>query len=168
MRQLSCLIVRGLLCLAVVGCEAQTGPAKISGDVSEAKGWRAEVVSDGLSHPWSMAWLPDGSMLVTERTGRLRLIRDGVLDPRPISGLPPVLAYGQGGLLDVALHPDFAANQLVYLTFSMGDPDANRTALARGRLEGHTLRGTEIIFRNADPKSGGQHFGSRLVWLPDG
>jgi aldose sugar dehydrogenase len=170
MRELTRLIVTVLFCPAIAGygCEAQTGPVPISGDVPEAVGWRAEVVTSGLSHPWSMTWLPDGSMLVTERAGRLRLIRDGKLDPRPISGLPPVLAYGQGGLLDVSLHPDFANNRLVYLTLSIGDPDANRTALARGRLEDHALRDTQVIFRNANPKSGGQHFGSRMVWLPDG
>jgi len=146
---------------------AVAGPAPISGEVPEAKGWRTEVVTGGLSHPWSIAWLPDGSALVTEREGRLRSIRDGRLDPAPIAGVPPVLAQGQGGLLDVSLHPDFADNRLVYLTFATGRPEANRTALARGRLEGQSLRDTEVIFQNADPKSGGQHFGSRLVWLPD-
>ena len=157
----------GLLGIATIACDARTGPAPISADVPEAVGWRTEVVSRGLSHPWSIAWLPDGSALVTERPGRLRLIREGVLDPRPIPGLPLVLAHGQGGLLDVSLHPDFKDNRLVYLTFASGTPDANRTALARGRLQGHALQDTEIIFRNADTKSGGQHFGSRLVWLPD-
>ena len=146
---------------------AQTGPAPISRDVPEAQGWRIEVVVDGLSHPWAIAWLPDSSALVTERAGRLRLIRDGKLDPQPLTGLPPVLTFGQGGLLDIALHPNFADNRWVYLTFATGSPDANRTALARGRLEGHALRDTQVIFQNADPKSGGQHFGSRLVWLPD-
>jgi len=148
-------------------CEARTGAAPISADVPEAGGWRTEVVVTGLRHPWSIAWLPDGSALVTERDGRLRMIRDGKLDPSPISGLPPLLAHGQGGLLDVSLHPDFASNRLVYLTFATGTPDENRTALARGRLDGHTLRDTQTIFRNADSKSGGQHFGSRMVWLPD-
>jgi glucose/arabinose dehydrogenase len=157
----------GLLCALTAGCEAQTGPAPISGDVPEAKGWRTEVMVGGLSHPWSIAWLPDGSALVTERDGRLRRIRDGKLDPVPIAGLPPVLATGQGGLLDVSLHPDFADNGLVYLTFATGSRDANRTALARGRLDGQALRDTQIIFQNADPKSDGQHFGSRMVWLPD-
>ena len=157
----------GLLSMITVSCTAQTGPAPISGDVPEAAGWRAEVVVDGLNHPWAIAWLPDGSALVTERAGRLRLIRDGKLDPKPIAGLPPVLATGQGGLLDIALHPDFADNRLIYLSFTTGTSDANRTALARGRLDGHALRDTEVIFRNADPKSGGQHFGSRIVWLPD-
>jgi len=146
---------------------AQTGPAPISRDVPEAQGWRIEVVVDGLSHPWAIAWLPDSSALVTERAGRLRLIRDGKLDPQPLTGLPPVLTFGQGGLLDIALHPNFADNRWVYLTFATGSPDANRTALARGRLESHALRDTQVIFQNADPKSGGQHFGSRLVWLPD-
>jgi glucose/arabinose dehydrogenase len=159
-----CLLVLGA---TFAGCEARTGPAPISGDVPEAAGWRIEVVTKGLSHPWSIAWLPDGSALVTERPGRLRLIREGKLDPRPVSGLPPILAHGQGGLLDVSLHPDFVQNRMVYLTFATGRSDSNRTALARGRLEGHALSNTEIIFQNADPKSGGQHFGSRLVWLPD-
>jgi len=161
------LIFSGLLGMASIGCTAQTGPAPISADVPEAKGWRTEVVIKGLNHPWSIAWLPDGSALVTERAGRLRLIQGGKLDPKPIAGLPPVLASGQGGLLDIALHPDFADNQWVYLSFTTGAPQANRTALARGRFDGRALRDTEVIFKNADPKSGGQHFGSRIVWLPD-
>jgi glucose/arabinose dehydrogenase len=105
---------------------------------------------------------------VTEREGRLRLIRDGKLHPQPVGGLPRLLADGQGGLLDVSLHPDFAENRLVYLTLVTGTPDANRTAVARGRLDGHRLRDTEVVFESADPKPGGQHFGSRMVWLPDG
>lgn len=156
-----------LLSTLAMGCEARTGPAPISGDVPEAVGWRTEIVVSGLAHPWGIAWPPDGSALVTERPGRLRLIRDGRLDPQPIAGLPPILAEGQGGLLDVALHPDFADNRLVYLTLAIGTQDANRTALARGRLEGQALVDAQIIFENADAKSGGQHFGSRLLWLPD-
>ena len=167
MELLKSLITFGLLGIFSMGCTAQTEPAPISGEVPETPGWRAEVVVDGLSHPWSIAWLPDGSALVTERPGRLRLIRDGRLDPKSVAGLPPVLAFGQGGLLDIALHPDFADNRLVYLTIATGTPEANRTALVRGRLEDHALRDATIIFQNADPKSGGQHFGSRLVWLPD-
>jgi len=156
---------------AVVGLfvvmTAGAGSAPISGDVPEAAGWRAEVVVSGLSHPWSIAWLPDGSALVTERSGRLRVVRDGKLDPTPVAGLPLVLVAGQGGLLDVALHPDFAQNRLVYLTFAAGTADANRTGLARGRFDGQALRDTEVIFQNADAKSGAQHFGSRILWLPD-
>lgn len=168
MRQHARLLTFGLVWLTAGGCSAQTGPAPVSGDVPEAQGWRAEVVVRGLEHPWAIAWLPDGTALITERPGRLRRLRDGRLDPSPVPGLPPVLAAGQGGLLDVSLHPDFARNGLVYLTLTTGTPEANRTALARGRFDGRALQGTAVIFQNADAKAGGQHFGSRLVWLPDG
>ncbi len=167
MRFFKSLVVSGLLGTLSMVCTAQIGPVPISGDVPEAQGWRTEIVVEGLSHPWSIAWLPDGAALVTERPGRLRLIRNGHLDQKPVTGLPPVLAFGQGGLLDIALHPDFAKNRWIYLTMATGSPEANRTALVRGRLENHTLQDAKIIFQNADPKSGGQHFGSRLVWLPD-
>jgi glucose/arabinose dehydrogenase len=150
------------------GLGASSAAAPVSGDVPEATGWRAEVVAQGLSHPWAIAWLPDGSALVTERSGRLRVIREGRLDPTPVSGLPPPLVAGQGGLLDVAPHPRFAENRLVYFTFATGTGSANRTALARGRLEGQALHDAEVIFQNADAKPGAQHFGSRIVWLPDG
>ena len=167
MPKLKSLILSVLLGAFSISGNAQTDPTPISGDVPEAQGWRAEVVADGLSHPWAIAWLPDGSALITERPGRLRWLRNGQLDPQPITGLPPVAAFGQGGLLDIALHPDFAQNRLIYLTLAVGSPEANRTALLRGRLENHAVREAKIIFQNADAKSGGQHFGSRLAWLPD-
>jgi glucose/arabinose dehydrogenase len=166
-----------LLCTAalaglLLGCSAPAGSIEPTGtDLPEASGWRAETVVRGLAHPWAIAWLPNGDALITERPGRLRVLRGGQLDPTPVRGLPDICGdCGQGGLMDVALHPDFADNRLVYLTFAEGTKDRNRTALARGRLDadGRRLRDTEVIFRNADWKSGGQHFGSRLVWLPDG
>ncbi|EGV16411.1 PQQ-dependent sugar dehydrogenase [Thiocapsa marina] len=163
----SLLAVIGLLWLPLAHCAPVEGPVQPTGDVPEAEGWGSDVVVDGLEHPWSIAWLPDGSALITERPGRLRILRDGALVPEPVAGLPAVLSHGQGGLLDVAPHPDFERNRLVYFTFATGTPNANRTALARGRLEADRLRGVEIIFENADVKSGGQHFGSRLLWLPD-
>jgi len=157
-----------LTSLTLAGCAPDAGSIEPSGDVPEAQGWRAEVVAEGLVHPWSIAWLPDGSALITERPGRLRVLRNGRLQPRPIAGVPQVCTdCGQGGLLDVSLHPDFAANRLVYLTYADGNADANRTTLARGRLEDGRLTRVEVIFRNADTKSGGQHFGSRILWLPD-
>ncbi len=166
-----------LVLIPAVGCTQPAGPVDPTGDVAEAKGWKTETIVDGLRHPWGIAWLPDGSALVTERPGRLRLIHNAAqgaggkpeLDPTPIGGTPEVCACGQGGLLDISLHPDFSDNQLVYMTFAEGTEDANRTALARGRLdlENKRLQDLEIIFRNADEKSGGQHFGSRLLWLPD-
>ena len=161
-----------LLALPGVGCSQVSGPVQPTADVPELQGWRAETLVSGLEHPWGIAWLADGSALVTERPGRLRLLSpdgDGFrLEPSPIAGVPPVLAEGQGGLLDVAVHPRFADNRLVYLAFSEGTKSANRTALARGRLDGGRLRDTEVIFRNPDAKSGTQHFGSRLLWLADG
>jgi len=115
-----------------------------------------------------MAWLPDGDLLVTERPGRLRRISDGVLDPTPIAGVPDLLAFSQGGLLDITLHPQFEENSLVYLAYADGTQQANRTQVARARLEGNRLTDWTIIFTNNREKSGGQHFGSRLLWLPDG
>jgi aldose sugar dehydrogenase len=141
----------------------QTQPvAQTSGNV------RKTTVVQGLEHPWSMAWLPDGAMLVTERPGRLRVVRQGVLEPTAIAGVPEVLAQGQGGLMEVSLHPRFAENQWVYLTYSAGTGDANRTRLVRAKFDGKTLREVQTIFQVSQTKSGTQHFGSRIVWLPDG
>ncbi|WP_244901892.1 PQQ-dependent sugar dehydrogenase [Phormidium tenue] len=126
------------------------------------------TVVDGLEHPWSMVWLPDGDMLITERPGRLRRVSNGTLDPTPIAGLPEVLAFRQGGLLDIALHPEFEDNGLIYLAYADGTQQANRTQVARARLEGNTLTDWTVIFTNNRDKADGQHFGSRLLWLPDG
>ncbi len=128
---------------------------------------RVVVVTRGLSHPWGMAFLPDGDMLVTEREGRLRMIRDGVLDPEPIDGVPEVLARGLSGLMDVALHPDFTDNRLVYLSYtrSLGEREAT-VALIRGRLDGMTLRDVEDVFV-AEPW-GGSTASARIAFAPDG
>jgi aldose sugar dehydrogenase len=127
------------------------------------------VVAKGLEHPWALTFLPDGRMLVTERPGRMRVVeRDGSLNP-PLSGLPPVVAAGQGGLLDVVLHPQFASNPLVYWTFSEAGDGGAGTAVARGKLEGNALTNVQVIFRQQPKVSGGNnHFGSRLVWSRDG
>jgi len=128
-----------------------------------------EILSDQLAHPWSLAFLPDGRMLVTERPGRLRLFgADGRLDPRPIEGLPPVRGYGQGGLLDVVVHPDFAQNRRVYFSYAEQDPRGYGTAVAHGTLDGHRLNDVKVIFR-LQPKTGRTlHFGSRLVFDREG
>jgi len=125
------------------------------------------TVVDGLEHPWGMTWLPDGDLLITERPGRLRRVRDGNLDPTPIAGVPDLFAQGQGGLLDIALHPDFEDNRWVYFAYSDGTPQANRTQVARARLQGATLTDWTVIFTTNLDKPEGQHFGSRLLWLPD-
>ena len=115
------------------------GPGPWVFDTAEQHRIRVSVVAR-LSHPWAIAFLPDGGMLITERPGRLRLVREGVLDPQPISGVPPVRTDGNGGLMDIALHPQFAANGLVYLTYTK--PVGNgrgAPALARGRLQNGSL-----------------------------
>ncbi len=93
----------------------------------------------GLASPWSLAFLPNGDMLITEKAGKLRIVRGGTLDPQPIAGTPEVFAVGQGGLLEVAVHPQFAQNQFIYLTYSKGKEKEGTTALARGRFDGKAL-----------------------------
>jgi aldose sugar dehydrogenase len=139
-----------------------------SEDVPRATGWRMTVIAQGLEHPWGLAFLPDGSALITERPGRLRRFQDGRLDDAPIEGVPEVFAEGQGGLLDVAIHPRFEENGLVYLTYAAGTDDRNRTTLARARLDGTRLVDLRVLFETNPPKSDSQHFGSRILWLPDG
>ena len=131
---------------------------------------RVRILTRGLEHPWSLAFLPDGRMLVTERAGRLRYVAaDGTLDPTPISGLPESLsARRQGGLHDVALHPRFAQNRLVYFAYAGKGAGGYGTELARGRLDGYRLTGVKVLFR-ALPKSwGGRHFGGRVVFDGNG
>jgi glucose/arabinose dehydrogenase len=125
-----------------------------------------ETVARGLEHPWGLAFLPDGRMLVTERPGQLRLVSANGELSQPLSGLPRIAARGQGGLLDVLLDPGFADNRTVYLSFAENRGDGRAaTSVARARLNtaGTGLEGTEVIFRQEPAHTGGNHFGSRLV-----
>ena len=132
---------------------------------SERQRFRLRIVSEGLEHPWGLAFLPDGRMLVSERPGRLRLIdASGRLDPEPVRGLPPVAAFGQGGLLDVALHPRYRDNGWIYLSYVGEEPGGYGTEVLRGRLQGRTLHDVQILFRMRPKSGGGQHFGARLVF----
>lgn len=126
-----------------------------------------EIVS-GLEYPWGMAFIDENTILVTEREGALRIIRDGTVS-EPISGLPDnVFVRGQGGMLDVALHPDYATNNLIYFSYAGEGEGGANTEVARATLNGNALENVEIIFR-ADPKTGGaNHYGSRLLFLADG
>lgn len=127
-----------------------------------------ETVASGLENPWGLAFLPDGRMLVTERPGRLRIITaDGTLS-EPIAGVPAVYARGQGGLLDVEIDPDFATNQLVYLTYAEPGPDGAGTSAARGTLTETGLANVQVIYRQRPKVEGGGHYGSRLVFASDG
>ena len=131
---------------------------------------RVNVLTRGLEHPWSLAFLPDGRMLVTERAGRLRYVAaDGTLDPAPISGLPAAVAEaGQGGLHDVVLHPEFPRNRLVYIAYAGRNGRDYGTEFARGRLDGHRLADVEVLFRAAPKSRGGRHFGGRVVFDGNG
>jgi aldose sugar dehydrogenase len=152
------------LCAAASAQEAPRSPTP------DPQPLPAQVVSvaKGLEHPWGLALLPDGSMLVTERPGRLRRVgADGKLSA-PLSGVPAVFARGQGGLLDVALSPDFAKDRLVYFSFSEPGDGGAGTAVARGRLGERGLQGTQVIWRQQPKVQGPNHWGSRLVFAADG
>jgi aldose sugar dehydrogenase len=159
----------GLLLFASIAC-SNSGPVQAQGEVhrSEHHEFRVVTVVEGLAHPWGMAFLPTGDILVTERPGRLRVVRNGVLVPEPVGGVPNVRAQGQGGLLDVALHPDFASNRFVYLSFSKPGADGGTTAVVRGRWEGDRLADVEEIFEARAWGGSGAHFGSRLAFDAQG
>jgi len=126
------------------------------------------VVAEGLAYPWSLAFLPGGDMLVTERDGHLRLIRDGILQPEPIAGVPEAFVASQGGLFDVVLDPDFPRNRLIYLTYAWGGPDANATRVARAVFDGRSLSNLEVLFTASPTKDTAVHYGGRLAFRPDG
>lgn len=130
--------------------------------------YRIETVAEGLDHPWSLAFLPDGRLLVTERAGRLRIIADGELLPEPVAGVPEAYVASQGGLFEVLPAPDFASSRLIYLSLAHGDAEANATRLVRGRLENHRLVDLAVLFTASPIKDTPVHYGGRMVWLPDG
>ncbi|ACL74225.1 PQQ-dependent sugar dehydrogenase [Thioalkalivibrio sulfidiphilus] len=121
-------------------------------------------LTDGLENPWSLAFLPNGDMLITERPGRLRIFRDGQLLPDPVAGLPEIRAFRQGGLLDIALHPDFENNRLLYLSYAANHQGGITTRVARGRFENDTLHDVEVLFTAEPASDNGRHFGSRLLF----
>jgi glucose/arabinose dehydrogenase len=151
---------------------ALAGPAAAQSTTFQAERgpYRVTTVVPALQDPWSMTWLPTGEMLVTERPGRLRIVRNGALDPEPIAGIPRVRYGGQGGLLDVVLHPDFASNRLVYLSYSKPNTDGSEgtTAVIRARMEGNALEGIEEIFEARAWSDGEAHYGSRLAFDSNG
>lgn len=131
-------------------------------------GYKIVEIAKGLDHPWSMAFLPDGSMLVTERVGRLRLIKNGSLQLKPIAGVPAVHTGSQAGLFDIVLHPKFAENHVVYLTYAAGTSAANGTQVARARFDGSALQDLRVIFKAMPLKDTDNHYGGRMAFLADG
>jgi glucose/arabinose dehydrogenase len=183
----------GLLSLTLLGCatlnstanDAPSSPPAASPDDSSAEpeinpemgsdavaiadpvSVQPTTVLDGLEHPWGMVWLPDGTLLITERPGRLRAVRNGELDPTPIPGIPNLLAAGQGGLLDITIHPNFEDNRWVYIAYSDGTRDANQTLVGRAEFDGQQLTNWTVVFEVGRTKPDTQHFGARFTWLPD-
>jgi glucose/arabinose dehydrogenase len=157
--------------LAMMGLAAATPALAQQQTVQSSAGnLRIETVAGGLDHPWALAFLPDGRMLVTERPGRLRVVaRDGKVS-EPLDGVPRVAASGQGGLLDVIVDRNFAQNRTIYFCFADQTSGGSRTALSRARLDDNATRLTEVrpLFLQDGPLSRGQHFGCRIVQMPDG
>lgn len=150
----------------LAGALATTLPA-------QAADYRVETVASGLNHPWSLAFLPGGRMLVTERPGRLRVIEPGPdgrpqLRPEPVAGVPPVMAKGQAGLFDVVADPAFDTNGRVLLSFAHGTPQANHLRVVSARFDGKQLLDVKPIFTSQPAKTDTQHFGGRMAWLADG
>ncbi len=153
-----------MMAAAAGACQGQAGlPPTVNDRV------QLTTIASGLEHPWSLAFLPDGRMLVTERPGRLRYVTMKGEISKPISGVPAVHAVGQGGLLDVVLDPDFSANSTIYLSYAEpGDGGVNGTAVASAKLDGARLTALQVIFRQLPKVKSNYHFGSRLVFARDG
>ena len=151
-----------------LGCEAADKENFASKIVtSEKHNFTLETVVDGLEYPWSIEFLPDGRILVTEKLGRLRIIKDGQLSA-PVTGLPKVIAEGQGGLLDIALDPDYKNNQIIYLSYSAKGKGGIGTEIIKGKLVSNELKDTQVIFKLSQKSNTAHHFGSRLLFSKDG
>ena len=165
-------MIRNMLAFAVAGLVLGAAPSAVAQESSEVHGsalhaYRVVTVAEGLEIPWSMAFLPDGDMLVTERPGRLRIVRDGILLPDPVPGVPEVHSEGQGGLFDVLPHPQFASNRLLYLAYADPNDGASTTHVIRARFENDRLGDIEDIFiAVAEGRNG--HYGGKLAFDRDG
>ena len=145
---------------AAVACGGEVKTAR-----SEKPGFRVVTLVEGLQNPWSVAWLPDGRMLVTERPGRLRIVSsDFKLDPKPVEGLPKIVVGGQGGLLDVVVHPRYKENGWIYLSYSGPGEGGHGTELMRAKLQGNRLVDSQVLFSMQPKSDGGNHFGGRIVF----
>lgn len=162
---LSRAFVCGGIVLAAATLPAPARAAEATQVRSERHAFRIVTLVRGLTHPWSIAFLPDGRMLVTERPGRLRIVsRDFRLEPKPVEGVPRVVTGGQAGLFDVVLHPDYAKNGWIYLSYAGEGEGGWSTELMRARLDGHRLVEAEVLFRQQPKSRTGLHFGGRIAF----
>jgi glucose/arabinose dehydrogenase len=160
-------IFTAILALGVSGFGLNGLIASNQASAQGLAGYNLETIVDGLDSPWGLAILPDGDMLITELTGDLRHIRNGKLVAQPVSGVPQSLYGGQGGLMDIVIHPNYQQNRLVYLSLSVGTDDANALRVIRGRFTGTALEDISTIFESAPSKNTLVHYGARMAFLPD-
>ena len=158
------IIMKFAIKLAFIGWAGLIG---FAAQPASAVNYILEELVNGLDMPWGIAFLPDGDMLVTELSGQLRLIREGELQAQPVAGVPEIYYAGQGGLMDILLHPDFPTNNIVYLSLAVGDRDANTLRVIRGRFEGTVLEDVETVFEAAPTRDTPAHYGGRMTFLPD-
>lgn len=183
-KQLIAMKIRNILLPAllgifsITGCQAQNGqesdhyyfplPDRQMDVVeSEAHSFKVQTVVEGLTEPWGMAFLPDGSMLITEKPGNIRVVRGGRLLEDQLNGVPEVYHRGQGGLLDIKLHPDYEENGWIYLSYSIPADGGAHTAVARAKLDGFSLVNFELLFEGEPKTDRGHHFGSRIAFDKD-
>lgn len=150
--------------LAITSCS--TKKEEVPGAIvqSEKQKFEVDTITTNLKNPWGIAFLPDGRTLVTERAGEIRIVKDGKLLDEKIQGVPTVYAHGQGGLMDIQLHPDFDKNSWIYLSYSKQVADSGGTVIARAKLEGNTLTNLEELFQALPLSRSEVHFGSRIVF----
>lgn len=183
-----CLLAAAALSAFAGGCEARDGAGAAAAAPAAGQGGgdaklqtrladpapqgtlalRIETLAEGLVNPWSIAFLPDGTILVAERPGRLRVIRDGRLAAEPVAGVPEALSWNQGGLFDVLPHPNFQENGLLYLSYAQGTRKANATRVARAKFDGAALTDLQVLYDAVPDKDTGHHYGARMAWGGDG
>lgn len=168
MKQLLCVAAAALLLVACGKTTSSTEESKGTVITSEKQKFTVDTVASGLDNPWGIAFLPDGRTLVTELNGQIRIIKDGKLLDETVTNVPAVVAGGQGGLLDIKLHPDYANNGWIYLTYSKPGEGGAATTLARTKLQGNAFVETEELFTALPFASTGHHFGSRVVFDGNG
>lgn len=135
---------------------------------NDALSYRVEIVADGLAHPWGIAFLPDGRKLISELSGEVQIIGvNGARSGEPLGGVPDVLELGQGGLLDIAISPDFDTDRYIFFTYSCGSATASNVCLSRSELQGNALTNTEVLFQAQPRNATALQFGSRILFLPD-
>jgi glucose/arabinose dehydrogenase len=156
------------LALSLLLSSAAHAQLQTTGAPPAAQGWRAVTIAEGIVQPWGMTWLADGTLLVTAKGGTLYRLDGKRFVPVPMEGLPPVFTGGQGGLLDIAVHPGDKRNPRIYMTMANGTAEENRTILVQGVYDGKRVHAIRTLFVANPSKSGGQHFGSRLAFLADG